>query len=140
MLSSFPNFYGNRKYQRITHQWESIAVWLTAYTYWNVQRDITIRRALRIMSARRVRHVSCIPSQKYNLHNVVTTQHWDTTFAKPRRISSATWRMTVNRDDVIGECKASVKNKVLSCHTETARCFVSLDISLSHSRSFKMTF
>ena len=30
-------------------------------------------------------------------------------------------------------------NKKLSCRRETARCLVSLKISLSHSRSFKMT-
>ena len=30
------------------------------------------------------------------------------------------------------------KNKKLSCRRETARCFVSLDISLSHSRSLKV--
>jgi len=29
-------------------------------------------------------------------------------------------------------------NKKLSCHRETARCFVSLNISLSYSRSFEM--
>ena len=29
--------------------------------------------------------------------------------------------------------------KKLSCRTETARCFVSLNISLSHSESFEMT-
>jgi len=28
-------------------------------------------------------------------------------------------------------------NKKLSCHRETVRCFVSLNISLSHSRSLK---
>jgi len=28
--------------------------------------------------------------------------------------------------------------KTLSCHRETARCFVSLNISLSHSRSLKV--
>jgi len=30
-------------------------------------------------------------------------------------------------------------NKKLSCRRDTARCFVSLNISLSHSRSFEMT-
>jgi len=33
----------------------------------------------------------------------------------------------------------TIKNKKLSCHRDTARCFVSLNILLSHSRSFKMT-
>jgi len=32
-----------------------------------------------------------------------------------------------------------VGNKKLSCRRETVRCFVSLNILLSHSRSFKMT-
>ena len=32
-----------------------------------------------------------------------------------------------------------VGNKKLSCRRETARCFVLLNILLSHSRSFKMT-
>ena len=34
---------------------------------------------------------------------------------------------------------ANVDNKKLSCRRETARRFLSLDILLSHSRSFKTT-
>jgi len=37
------------------------------------------------------------------------------------------------------ECKG-YENKKLGCRRETARCFTSMNISLSHSRSFEMTF
>jgi len=33
----------------------------------------------------------------------------------------------------------NIKQAQLSCRRETARCFVSLSITLSHSRSFEMT-
>jgi len=34
--------------------------------------------------------------------------------------------------------KTLMKNKELSCRRETVRCYVSLNISLSHSRSVKV--
>jgi len=56
---------------------------------------------------------------------------WIMTFAPnlAGRCTTATRR----RDD-------HVNNKKLSCRRETARCFVSLNTSLSHSRSFEMTY
>jgi len=40
---------------------------------------------------------------------------------------------------LLNQCFTATFNKKLSCRRETARHFVSLNILLSHSRSFEMT-
>ena len=52
--------------------------------------------------------------------------------ASHRRLYSKQHRMSVV------SCKQRLCDKKLSCRREAARCFVSLNISLSHSRSLKM--